>query len=57
MMLFLGCLVRYGSEPSMFVWIHLISDGSVTVESDEPICGAITMDFEMLQFMDAPETD
>jgi hypothetical protein len=35
-----------------FLWLLLISDRSVTVEADEPICGAILMNFDMVRLME-----
>ncbi|KUJ12058.1 uncharacterized protein LY89DRAFT_673847 [Mollisia scopiformis] len=40
-----------------YLWKLLISDRAVTVESDEPICGAILMNFDMKALMEAPIPD
>jgi hypothetical protein len=42
-----------GSAFIRYIWIILLSGRSVTVEADEPICGAILMNFDMNKLMDA----
>ena len=45
----------WGSEQSVFVWKHLISDGSVTVESDESIVVLLQFILRNCNLWDAPE--
>jgi hypothetical protein len=41
-----------GPKSISFLWILLISDRSVTVQADEPLCGSILMDFDMKRLME-----
>ncbi|CZR59572.1 uncharacterized protein PAC_09466 [Phialocephala subalpina] len=40
-----------------FLWKLMIADRAVTVESDQAICGAILMDFDMEELMETPISD